>query len=347
MSPEELMKKDEQDGTNEQEALIPIPVPVHVLVGEDQPTTELPAATEVDNADAAERRAQEIVMAHDDKQAHDVGSTLTEPSPLADNHERPPSPNPPPPDWLLTWPEKASQEGLQMRESVLESNEGYDEANAPSTCHDSSTVDDESAIALYEGMSIEPRLDLADHGEELLQSLPSHENPSTSGYQENMTDIPTPMTSPFGGHSHTSAQATTAPRPLQPTRGPYGPDTREPWSRITPTPFEAGTRRQEVMEHVDTPTSRRAGLGNWRGSRQIPDLSESWRDRGSDSVRGRGWTRGPDRGRGRGANRGRGGGGGRDWCERGRGFRGRRRGRRSGRDAGDNGDSRGDAASEV
>ncbi|KAK4981691.1 hypothetical protein LTR66_009787 [Elasticomyces elasticus] len=272
MSPEELMKKDEQDGTNEQEALIPIPVPVHVLVGEDQPTTELPAATEVDNADAAERRAQEIVMAHDDKQAHDVGSTLTEPSPLADNHERPPSPNPPPPDWLLTWPEKASQEGLQMRESVLESNEGYDEANAPSTCHDSSTVDDESAIALYEGMSIEPRLDLADHGEELLQSLPSHENPSTSGYQENMTDIPTPMTSPFGGHSHTSAQATTAPRPLQPTRGPYGPDTREPWSRITPTPFEAGTRRQEVMEHVDTPTSRRAGLGNWRGSRQIPDL---------------------------------------------------------------------------
>ncbi|KAK4963776.1 hypothetical protein LTR28_004406 [Elasticomyces elasticus] len=133
MSPEELMKRDKQDRTDEQEALIPVPVPVHVLVGEVQPTTELPAAKEIDNTDAAERRAQEIIMAHDDKQAHDVGSTSTEPSSLADNHERPPSPKPPPPGWLLTWLEKASHEELQMRESVLESNEGYSEANPPST----------------------------------------------------------------------------------------------------------------------------------------------------------------------------------------------------------------------
>ncbi|KAK4987500.1 hypothetical protein LTR66_007581 [Elasticomyces elasticus] len=180
MSPEELMKRDKQDRTDEQEALIPVPVPVHVLVGEVQPTTELPAAKEIDNTDAAERRAQEIIMAHDDKQAHDVGSTSTEPSSLADNHERPPSPKPPPPGWLLTWLEKASHEELQMRESVLESNEGYSEANPPSTCDHSSTVDDKSAGALHESPSIEPRPDLTDHGEELHQIPPSHEDPLPS-----------------------------------------------------------------------------------------------------------------------------------------------------------------------
>ncbi|KAK4987653.1 hypothetical protein LTR50_004496 [Elasticomyces elasticus] len=255
MSPEELMKKDKQDRTDEQEALIPVPVPIHVLVGEDQPTTELPAAKEIDNTDAAERRAQEIIMAHDDKQAHDVGSTSTEPSPLAGNHERPPSPKPPPPGWLLTWLEKASQGELQMRESVLESNEG-----------------DKSASALHEGPSIEPRPDLADHSEELHQIPPSHEAPLPSDCQQNTPDIPTPPTSPFARHSPPPGQATTtASRPLQPTRGPYGPDTRESWSRITPTRFEAGTRRREVMEHVDTPMSRSAGPGNWRGSRRMPD----------------------------------------------------------------------------